>query len=194
MSNLCFGAVFLCNQFPPMYRVTLILFSITGEQLRNYCQDTWSMRHRFGSFHLILVSPPGPSCLFAVNIRNNYIRHLLACRDMPQSISTSRRHSTQVSVSGVLFRLSSLIVLYSAHRAQYGYSGCSMPDLTAVSLRIMSTLVNDTLVFVAITYRLAADAMPTKGRRRFRLFSVVKGEGLYSLSRSLLQGGQLYYL
>lgn len=69
-----------------------------------------------------------------------------------------------------------------------------MPDLKAITLRIISTLVNDTLVFLAISYRLATDAVPMKGSRRFRIISVVKGEGLYSLSRSLLRSGQLYYL
>ncbi|KZP32790.1 hypothetical protein FIBSPDRAFT_433549 [Athelia psychrophila] len=52
--------------------------------------------------------------------------------------------------------------------------------------------VHDTMVFLAISYRLAADAV-TAGDWRSRVLSIVTGKSLFSLSRSLMKGGQLYY-
>ncbi|KZP06556.1 hypothetical protein FIBSPDRAFT_876448, partial [Athelia psychrophila] len=52
---------------------------------------------------------------------------------------------------------------------------------------------HDTMVFLAISYRLAADAV-TAGDWRSRVRSIATGKGLFSLSRSLMKGGQLYYL
>ncbi|KZP34392.1 hypothetical protein FIBSPDRAFT_1035445 [Athelia psychrophila] len=73
-----------------------------------------------------------------------------------------------------------------------GYSGCIGTGTQSVSLPLASILVNDTLVFLAISYRLTANAV-TDGGRRFRLLTLFKGKGLYSLSQSLLRTGQLYY-
>ncbi|KZP18047.1 hypothetical protein FIBSPDRAFT_1046428 [Athelia psychrophila] len=55
------------------------------------------------------------------------------------------------------------------------------------------TFVHDTMVFLAISCRLAADAV-TAGDWRSRVLSIATGKGLFSLSRSLMKGGQLYYL
>ena len=49
------------------------------------------------------------------------------------------------------------------------------------------------MVFLAITYRLMADAAVGDDWRS-RLRSVVWGRGVRRLSRALLQSGQLYYL
>lgn len=56
----------------------------------------------------------------------------------------------------------------------------------------MSTFRNDISIFLAISYRLTADAVAGRGWRA-RLLSIFKGEGLYSLSKSLLQSGQVYF-
>ncbi|KZP29162.1 hypothetical protein FIBSPDRAFT_947163 [Athelia psychrophila] len=56
-----------------------------------------------------------------------------------------------------------------------------------------SSFVFDTSVFIAISYRLAADAATEKGWRT-RLQSIVTGKGLFSVSRALMISGQLYYL
>ncbi|KAF7965084.1 hypothetical protein HWV62_45755, partial [Athelia sp. TMB] len=53
--------------------------------------------------------------------------------------------------------------------------------------------VNDTLVFLAISYRLAADAGGERSWRA-RCKSIVSGKGLLRLSRALMQSGQKYYL
>ncbi|KZP23539.1 hypothetical protein FIBSPDRAFT_1042960 [Athelia psychrophila] len=53
--------------------------------------------------------------------------------------------------------------------------------------------VYDTMIFLAISYRLAANAVAA-GDWRSGILSVVTGKGLFSLSRSLMKGGQLYFL
>ncbi|KZP32783.1 hypothetical protein FIBSPDRAFT_1012773 [Athelia psychrophila] len=76
-------------------------------------------------------------------------------------------------------------VSYTAHCAKTTVKHNSMP--------ITMTFVHDTMVFLAISYRLAANAA-TAGDWRSRVLSIVTGKGLFSLSRSLMKGGQLYYL
>ncbi|KZP25926.1 hypothetical protein FIBSPDRAFT_855214, partial [Athelia psychrophila] len=61
------------------------------------------------------------------------------------------------------------------------------------SVPVTMIFVNDTMVFLAISYRLAADAV-TAGDWRSRVRSIVTGEGLFSLSRVLMKSSQLYYL
>ncbi|KZP07892.1 hypothetical protein FIBSPDRAFT_1052706 [Athelia psychrophila] len=56
----------------------------------------------------------------------------------------------------------------------------------------ISSFVFDTFVFIAISYRLAADAA-TEQSWRARLQSVVTGNGLLNLSRAFMISGQLYY-
>lgn len=64
-----------------------------------------------------------------------------------------------------------------------------MPAITS----FVVLFVNDTLVFLAISFRLSANAV-TDESWRSRFLSIVKGKGLYRLSRSLLISGQIYYL
>jgi hypothetical protein len=64
--------------------------------------------------------------------------------------------------------------------------------LLAVEHRVTASLLlhstYDTLVFIAISLRITSAAFSTGGKSLFR------GDGLPHLSRSLLMGGQLYYL
>ncbi|KZP14265.1 hypothetical protein FIBSPDRAFT_1048909 [Athelia psychrophila] len=76
-------------------------------------------------------------------------------------------------------------VLYSAH--------CTNATVEYNSIPITMAFVHDTMVFLAISYRLAADAVAAADWRS-RVLSIVTGKGLFSLSRSLMKGGQLYYL
>ncbi|KZP16251.1 hypothetical protein FIBSPDRAFT_866092 [Athelia psychrophila] len=62
-----------------------------------------------------------------------------------------------------------------------------------ILVTILMPFVHDTMVFLAISYRLAADAGPAADWRS-RVSSIVTGKGLFGLSRSLMKGGQLYYL
>lgn len=58
---------------------------------------------------------------------------------------------------------------------------------------IFLNTVNDTLVFLAISYRILKHT--TRGDSwRARAKSFLAGDGLPKLSKALLQGGQLYYL
>ncbi|KZP04027.1 hypothetical protein FIBSPDRAFT_671104, partial [Athelia psychrophila] len=57
----------------------------------------------------------------------------------------------------------------------------------------ITSFVYDTFVFIAISYRLAADAA-TEQSWRARLQSAVTGKGLFNVSRALMISGQLYYL
>lgn len=61
------------------------------------------------------------------------------------------------------------------------------------SLPSIAIFIYDTPVFLAITWRLAANAVTDKTWRG-RVLSIVNGKGLYSLSKALLQYGQIYYL
>ncbi|KZP03556.1 hypothetical protein FIBSPDRAFT_467305 [Athelia psychrophila] len=70
---------------------------------------------------------------------------------------------------------------------------CTNPTIKYNSIAVAMTFVHDTMVFLAISCRLAADAV-TAGDWRSRVLSIVTGKGLFSLSRSLMKGGQLYYL
>ncbi|KZP07901.1 hypothetical protein FIBSPDRAFT_939271 [Athelia psychrophila] len=67
------------------------------------------------------------------------------------------------------------------------------PTIKSNSIAVTATFVYDTMVFLAISYRLSAGAV-TAGDWRSRVLSIVTGKGLFSLSRSLMKGGQVYYL
>ncbi|KZP30799.1 hypothetical protein FIBSPDRAFT_945723 [Athelia psychrophila] len=74
------------------------------------------------------------------------------------------------------------------------HSGCTNAGVGLFFLPSVSTFVNDTLVFLAISYRLVANVAVAEGGRRTHLRAVFQGKGLHSLSRALLQSGQVYYL
>ncbi|KZP07984.1 hypothetical protein FIBSPDRAFT_840687 [Athelia psychrophila] len=84
---------------------------------------------------------------------------------------------------------------YASIRAgpQTGTHFCTGSQVHHTTYPSISSFVFDTLVFVAISYRLAADAA-TEQSWRARLLSVVTGKGLFSISRVLMTSGQLYYL
>ena len=57
----------------------------------------------------------------------------------------------------------------------------------------MLNAVNDTLIFIAITYRILSCSVVGDSRSA-RARSFFEADGLPRLSKALLQGGQLYYL
>ncbi|KZP13637.1 hypothetical protein FIBSPDRAFT_960426 [Athelia psychrophila] len=81
--------------------------------------------------------------------------------------------------------------LHVTFNPQTGF--CAFADNKFPTPLNAAVLVFDTSVFLAISYRLAGNAA-TEGSWRSRLLSFFKGRGLYSLSRTLLHSGQLYYL
>jgi len=70
---------------------------------------------------------------------------------------------------------------------------CTDAFARSFELPMLPTFVLDTLVFVAISFRLACNATSAPTWRS-RLSSAVTGEGLFKVSRSLMQSGQIYYL
>lgn len=70
---------------------------------------------------------------------------------------------------------------------------CIATSREYLALPSIVTCINDTLVFLAISFRLTADAA-TERTWRARAQSIFQGKGLYSLSRSLMKSGQTYYL
>lgn len=83
---------------------------------------------------------------------------------------------------------------YSAEHIPYTRL-CTESSSKAVyaTIPLMLTAVFDTLVFLAISYRMVAISMEgsTWSARAKSFFT---GNGLYHLSKSLLQSGQAYYL
>ncbi|KZP33070.1 hypothetical protein FIBSPDRAFT_1036230 [Athelia psychrophila] len=73
-----------------------------------------------------------------------------------------------------------------------GTQSCTSTDTKYFALPSVSSFVNDTLIFLAISYRLAANAATEQNWRSW-ILSITKGKGLYRLSRSLMQSGQAYY-
>jgi hypothetical protein len=58
---------------------------------------------------------------------------------------------------------------------------------------IVFNAVNDTLIFVAITYHMLSHTVIGDGWRA-RARSFFEADGLPNFSKALLRGGQLYYL
>lgn len=57
---------------------------------------------------------------------------------------------------------------------------------------LLAAAINDTLIFLAITYRLLTFHIPSDNwSDRFKSFA--RGEGMHRMSKLLLQTGQLYY-
>jgi len=94
---------------------------------------------------------------------------------------------------GLFFGISSC-ANYVADRIPYTrrcIAGVS--NTTYVTIPIVMTAVFDTLVFLAISYRMVSVALSdnTWGARAKSFF---RGDGLHRLSKALLQSGQAYYL
>jgi hypothetical protein len=62
------------------------------------------------------------------------------------------------------------------------------------SAPIVLNAILDTLIFIAISIRLVSFSFVNDGTFGARMKSFWRGDGLPTLSRSLLQGGQLYFL
>ncbi|KZP25787.1 hypothetical protein FIBSPDRAFT_949899 [Athelia psychrophila] len=96
---------------------------------------------------------------------------------------------------GLWLTMIALVILANAstHVAHVpGTQFCTSTDTTYFSLQSISSFVNDSLIFLAISYRLASNSATELTWRSWAL-SIIKGKGLYHLSRSLMKTGQLYY-
>ncbi|KAF7974608.1 hypothetical protein HWV62_11572 [Athelia sp. TMB] len=81
----------------------------------------------------------------------------------------------------------------SIEHVPYAPAYCTNVGATYFSLPSISSFINDTSVFLAISYRLASEAATERTWRSW-VQSVVRGKDLYNISRALLQSGQMYYL
>ena len=108
-------------------------------------------------------------------------------------LSSQKLHLGQFIILDLaLTRLNSVV---SSVYLPPGY--CVPEDVPRIyyTLPCLSAFIYDTLVFLAISYRLAADAGGDLERSwRSRCRSIANGKGLHRLSRSLMQSGQKYYL
>jgi len=73
------------------------------------------------------------------------------------------------------------------------YRPCSLVGRTTDAWAYIASGIFDTLIFLAISLRLASTSMIGNSWRD-RLSSFVRGKGLLRLSKILLRSGQLYYL
>ena len=68
----------------------------------------------------------------------------------------------------------------------------SKQDKNKDAAGFVANLVYDTLIYLAISWKLASFSM-VSGRWRGYLRSFVYGDGLFQLSKALLHSGQVYY-
>ncbi|KAF7979765.1 hypothetical protein HWV62_40784 [Athelia sp. TMB] len=90
--------------------------------------------------------------------------------------------------SGKAFRLSPSHQ-WTGYSSGQAYCNAWSP-LSGIS--VLTVLLNDTLVFLAISYRMVMNAV-TGETWRERSRSFITGDGLYRISKALLHSGQLYY-
>ncbi|KZP11644.1 hypothetical protein FIBSPDRAFT_1050574 [Athelia psychrophila] len=130
------------------------------------------------------LSIASTSFLFLLRVRAVYMR----------SARTTAIFGTLWIVT-VAFATHSATTIHADPKSTYVHSGCGVSRVKSISSTwmLVPMLFTDTLIFLAITYRLTADAA-TKGSWRSRFLIIAKGKGLYSLSRSLMLTGQFYYL
>jgi len=84
---------------------------------------------------------------------------------------------------------SSGLAVFNLRGAHLGMSHrCISASLPPYSSSLIFNAVNDTLIFFAISWRIA-----TLGFAGTKLMSFVRGDGLPRLSKIILQSGQLYY-
>lgn len=83
------------------------------------------------------------------------------------------------------------MVLYTVHIPDT--RRCMVYETDYFMYPSITTFIDDTIIFLAISYRLTADAAIEQSWRA-RLLSVVSGKGLYRLSSALVNSGFIYYL
>ncbi|KZP10010.1 hypothetical protein FIBSPDRAFT_1051548 [Athelia psychrophila] len=104
------------------------------------------------------------------------------------------RSRSVTALFGILWLITVILTIFSYVSVRAGDTPyCLNFHIQHFTYPSISTFVYDTFVFIAISYRLTANAA-TEQSWRARLQSVVTGKGLFSISRALMISGQLYYL
>ncbi|KAF7335944.1 hypothetical protein MSAN_02307800 [Mycena sanguinolenta] len=83
------------------------------------------------------------------------------------------------------------VVIRAAHIGPTAQCIIGAPSAKS-ELAFIVPLINDTAIFLAITYRILAHTIADSSMARFRAF--LGGKGLFALSHALLQSGQYFYL
>ncbi|KIM88397.1 hypothetical protein PILCRDRAFT_255837 [Piloderma croceum F 1598] len=108
------------------------------------------------------------------------------------------RHSRIITTIFGIFWLAiaglSIFIMLSITSNRIPYTRYCVEDITHTytAVPILLTAVNDTFVFLAISYRMVSSAM-VESTWRARTKSFFTGDGLLYLSKALLQSGQVYY-
>ncbi|KZP04809.1 hypothetical protein FIBSPDRAFT_1054442 [Athelia psychrophila] len=140
--------------------------------------DCQALEYAIGIFFEIAV--PATSFLFFLRVRAVYNK---------SKTVTAVFGFLWIAIKGV--SLVMLIGMKGAHIGDTLQCGqTKVPKYSMIPIVVVS--VTDTLVFLAISYRLASNAIVGDTWRQ-RARSFFTGDGLYGVSKSLLQSGQFYY-
>ncbi|KZP14567.1 hypothetical protein FIBSPDRAFT_959527 [Athelia psychrophila] len=149
------------------------------------------------SFSLAVASDCGDlmyanSALSLFSITSTYFLFLLRARAVYQNsdIATVVFGANLIVLIGLyIYQLVSFHADHIAHSSR-----CSSQQDYLLLIPIISLCATDTLVFLAISYRLAGLGAGPNANWSERARRFVTGDGLHSLGRSLLRSGQVYYL
>jgi len=141
----------------------------------------WDVRLLFVDNHIFFViGGPATSLLFFLRVRAVYNR---------SRIITAFFGILWLGITGT-----SILITIGTTDSHIPYTRRCIEGLAPIytTVPIILTAVNDTLVFLAISYRMVFSAM-VRSTWRARARSFFMGEGLHQLSKALLQSGQVYY-
>ncbi|KIM88413.1 hypothetical protein PILCRDRAFT_3403 [Piloderma croceum F 1598] len=141
-------------------------------------QNCMALKYVEGVF--LEIGVPATSLLFLFRVRAVYNN---------SRIITAFFGLLWMAISG----LSVLILLgVTRDRIPYTQRCTEGPTPKYSTVPIIVTAVNDTLVFLAISYRMISSAM-VSSTWKARAKSFITGDGLLHLSKALLKSGQVYY-
>lgn len=142
-------------------------------------------RHRCCSFFVcaLFIITPGPSPSFSGLYGSRLLAYPHWCSFLTVSVRSLNRggdsysliHLATDQIPRTLLCIETIIAEYDA-----------VPTMLAT--------IYDTLVFLAISYRIVSYSNLEGASWRARSRSFFRGNGLYSLSKALLQSGQVYYM
>ncbi|KZP29605.1 hypothetical protein FIBSPDRAFT_195126 [Athelia psychrophila] len=166
-------AVYFLSRISEFVHGFLLIWTCLVNQ--NSCDGFWSA---IGT--AIAITIGSTSFLFLLRVRAVYL---------------GSRNVT--AVFGVLWLITMGLVILAAVTTHLGHAPgtelCGViTDTKYLPLPSISSFVNDTLIFMAIAYRLAANASIEHTWRSW-IPDMLQSKGLFRMSRSLMQSGQLYY-
>lgn len=159
--------------------------------MRNQFRSTSSVHHAINVLHIALVSTPSSSRLFEFKIRDRSVWWIVACYTLFGFFGIGISTQWSVSTQPNFFYAMDIKRCNPEPKPETHVCLVSGKPIY-IAWSIISACTYDTVVFLCISYRLAANAA-TERSWRFWVSSLAKGKGLFRLSKSLLQSGQIYY-